>query len=176
MSRSWANINVKEEPLSLQEIMSEEFAKELQSKEYCKFAHSYAKDVNKCEIRRLPSEILNDIKDVTQEVSKFCDSDAIIAQMLQYQFDKEYDEELKRIENKKNGLSKVSVSYSNHRMVPEELLSSDSDDNEIDGYDNDNKNWDRFNDMEKEYSSMPRCGYKVHDGMYFFVSSLFIYS
>ncbi|CAF95941.1 unnamed protein product, partial [Tetraodon nigroviridis] len=48
-----------------------------------------------------------------------CDtsSDLMLAQMLQMQFDREFDDQLRREEKKFNGDSKVSISFENFRMV-----------------------------------------------------------
>lgn len=43
----------------------------------------------------------------------------MIAQMLQMQFDKEYDEMLTKTEQKFNGASKVSISFENYRRTPQ---------------------------------------------------------
>lgn len=85
------------------------------------------------------------------------ESDEVIATMLQKQFDKEYDEELKRTENKYNGSSKVSISYANYRRSESEVPDSDSDEELVDIIDR--KDWDRFDNVERSLSAMPRCGY-----------------
>uniref|UniRef100_A0AAY5KFD3 Serine/threonine-protein kinase RIO3 n=1 Tax=Esox lucius TaxID=8010 RepID=A0AAY5KFD3_ESOLU len=45
------------------------------------------------------------------------DSDLMLAQMLQMQFDKEFDTQLRTEEKKFNGDSKLSISFENYRMV-----------------------------------------------------------
>ncbi|XP_061820998.1 serine/threonine-protein kinase RIO3 [Nerophis lumbriciformis] len=45
------------------------------------------------------------------------ESDLMLAQMLQMQFDRECDDQLRREERKFNGESKVSISFENYRMV-----------------------------------------------------------
>uniref|UniRef100_A0A3P8WPG8 Serine/threonine-protein kinase RIO3 n=1 Tax=Cynoglossus semilaevis TaxID=244447 RepID=A0A3P8WPG8_CYNSE len=65
-----------------------------------------------------------------------CDttSDLVLAQMLQMQFDREYDDQLRREEKKFNGDSKVSISFENYRKVhPYE--DSDSSEDEVDWQD-----------------------------------------
>uniref|UniRef100_A0A3Q3X341 Serine/threonine-protein kinase RIO3 n=1 Tax=Mola mola TaxID=94237 RepID=A0A3Q3X341_MOLML len=65
-----------------------------------------------------------------------CDttSDLMLAQMLQMQFDREFDNQLRREEKKFNGDSKVSISFENYRMVhPYE--DSDSSEDEVDWQD-----------------------------------------
>ncbi|XP_012707208.2 serine/threonine-protein kinase RIO3 [Fundulus heteroclitus] len=61
-------------------------------------------------------------------------SDLMLAQMLQMQFDREFDDQLRREEKKFNGDSKVSISFENYRMVhPYE--DSDSSEDEVDWQD-----------------------------------------
>ncbi|ROI16400.1 Serine/threonine-protein kinase RIO3 [Anabarilius grahami] len=61
-------------------------------------------------------------------------SDLILAQMLQMEFDREFDTQLRREEKKFNGDSKVSISFENYRMVhPYE--DSDSSEDEVDWQD-----------------------------------------
>uniref|UniRef100_A0A7N6FAW9 Serine/threonine-protein kinase RIO3 n=1 Tax=Anabas testudineus TaxID=64144 RepID=A0A7N6FAW9_ANATE len=60
--------------------------------------------------------------------------DLMLAQMLQMQFDREFDNQLRREEKKFNGDSKVSISFENYRMVhPYE--DSDSSEDEVDWQD-----------------------------------------
>uniref|UniRef100_A0A665VH96 Serine/threonine-protein kinase RIO3 n=1 Tax=Echeneis naucrates TaxID=173247 RepID=A0A665VH96_ECHNA len=61
-------------------------------------------------------------------------SDLMLAQILQMQFDREFDDQLRREEKKFNGDSKVSISFENYRMVhPYE--DSDSSEDEVDWQD-----------------------------------------
>uniref|UniRef100_A0A8C2KY17 Serine/threonine-protein kinase RIO3 n=1 Tax=Cyprinus carpio TaxID=7962 RepID=A0A8C2KY17_CYPCA len=60
--------------------------------------------------------------------------DLMLAQMLQMEFDREFDTQLRREERKFNGDSKVSISFENYRMVhPYE--DSDSSEDEVDWQD-----------------------------------------
>lgn len=105
----------------------------------------------------IPEDILQAIKDADQ---KQLDSDAVIAKLLQAQFDAEHDEQLKREEIHRNKNSRVKISLKNYRMVPEELVYDD----EIDEIPIDPKaDWDRFETNEKEEKSIPRVGYKLND-------------
>lgn len=130
------------EPVNLTDIMSEQLANELQDKE------------NKLYMKSLEPES-NLKEDNIDELP--CDSDEMIALMLQKQYDKEYDEMLKRTENKFNGDSKVSISYANYRRSNDIEVESDSDEELIDVIDR--KDWDRFDNVERSLASMPRCGY-----------------
>ena len=61
-----------------------------------------------------------------------------------------------------NGQSKVHVSLSNYRMVPEGITWDESDE-EIDEYflqDDRKRDCDLFETKDKEIGQMPKCGYK----------------
>ena len=60
-------------------------------------------------------------------------SDLMLAQMLQMEFDREYDAQLRREEKKFNGDSKVSISFENYRKV--HPFDSDSSEDEVDWQD-----------------------------------------
>ncbi|XP_065093374.1 serine/threonine-protein kinase RIO3 [Ochlerotatus camptorhynchus] len=110
-----------------------------------------------CSDESIPEDILRAIEEADQ---KQRDSDAVIAKLLQAQFDCEYDEELKRVEDHRNKNSSVKISLKNYRMVPEELVY----DEEIQDTPLDPKaHWDRFETNEKEQKSMPKVGYKVNE-------------
>lgn len=121
----------------------------------------------------IPDEVLRAISNET------VDSDALIAQMLQMQYDKEYDNMLKRTEEKYNGDSKVSISFENFKRTPENfgkaresvcasklfwwwcLVDFESDDEEEIEDIRDRKDWDRFDSVLRDLTSIPVCGYKV---------------
>lgn len=155
MSSPWAKI-AQPEPINLDEIMSEEIARDLQAKENKKYYEML--DANKkesAEAVELPIDCLSEYTE---------DSDAVIAQMLQQQFDKEYDDMLKRTQDKMNGTSKVSISFENYRRVPKSFdFESDSEEEEIIDI-NDRKDWDRFDELERTFTSFPPCGYKMYNG------------
>ncbi|XP_038222273.1 serine/threonine-protein kinase RIO3 [Zerene cesonia] len=160
MSNPWKRVSAPVDVQNLSDIMSEEYAKGLQVKEELKFAEQISDTNITSESSELSPEILRQIEE--SNVKEYCDSDAIIAKVLQCQFDKEYDDELKRVEKKRNGESKVSVSFDNYRTVPEHLVyDSDSDD---DGEITERKDWDRFETNEKEFASLPKRGYIIKDG------------
>ncbi|KAF3836374.1 hypothetical protein F7725_028932 [Dissostichus mawsoni] len=70
---------------------------------------------------------------LSDEVSETT-SDQVLAKMLQLQFDREFDDQLRREEKRFNGDSKVSISFENYRMVhPYE--DSDSSEDEVDWQD-----------------------------------------
>lgn len=120
MACPWAKIE-KPEPVNFTDIMSEEVAKDLQAKEQKKYLESqftpYENDtIDISEAAAIPEDIPEDVLRALSDET--CDSDAIIAQQLQQQFDKEYDDELKRIEQHYNGSSKISISFDNFRRAP----------------------------------------------------------
>ncbi|XP_028405145.1 serine/threonine-protein kinase RIO3-like [Dendronephthya gigantea] len=81
--------------------------------------------------------------EVSLEVSSGSDTanDLMLAQMLQLQFDEEYEKDLKAKENRMNGTSKVSISFDNYRTIHPGILEGDltSSDDDID-YDDQVKN------------------------------------
>ncbi|CAK9828367.1 Serine/threonine-protein kinase RIO3 [Anthophora retusa] len=145
MSTPWAKIQPVEGPVSLLEITSEQLAISLQEKELKQCQNETVDDVN--------------IKDCTLYESSDTDNDEVIAHMLQDQFNKEYNLMLKRTEEKFNRDSKVNITYTNYRTS----LSDDQDDKDTDIEDT-NKDFDRFVSIEKQYASIPRCGYKKMGG------------
>ncbi|XP_001660046.2 serine/threonine-protein kinase RIO3 [Aedes aegypti] len=104
----------------------------------------------------IPEDILRAIEEADQ---KQLDSDAAIAKLLQAQFDSEYDDELKRVEDHRNRNSCVKISFKNYRMVPEELVYDEVQDIPVDP----KADWDRFETNEKEQKSIPKVGYKVNE-------------
>uniref|UniRef100_A0A182SQ43 Uncharacterized protein n=1 Tax=Anopheles maculatus TaxID=74869 RepID=A0A182SQ43_9DIPT len=189
MSSPWATIQPVA-AVDLQEIMSEEFARELQSKEVpsepqqaasspCKqpepgpsssksvpvpVVDSFEEPVAGCSrpldpgkhLEAVPEDVLRAIEQADQ---KEIDSDAVIAQMLQAQFDAEYDAQIKREENHRNKDSKVKVSYKNYRVIPEELLYEEPVEIAVDQ----KADWDRFETNEKEQKLLPRVGFRLNE-------------
>lgn len=145
MATPWAKIQPVEGPVSLLEITSEQLANSLQEKELRKFQIETVKDEN--------------IEDSSLYESHDTDSDATIAHMLQDQFNKEYDQMIKRTEEKFNRDAKVNISYTNYRTS----LCEDQDEKDTDIEDT-TKDFDRFVSIEKEYASIPRCGYRKMGG------------
>ncbi|XP_060662630.1 serine/threonine-protein kinase RIO3 [Drosophila nasuta] len=105
----------------------------------------------------LPPEVLKLLEDEEE-------SDAVIAQMLQSQFDHEYNEELRRIERQQNKQSKVTVTLNKFlRSGDAEFLhdtEADEDDEEDELY-RQKRDWDRFETNEKMLDAIPKCGFKV---------------
>ncbi|XP_063386796.1 serine/threonine-protein kinase RIO3 [Cydia fagiglandana] len=162
MSNPWKKVTAPVAAENLSDIMSEQYAKGLQVQEEIKFAELISdQQVCPSSSDAIPPEILQQLQDAN--LTEYCDSDAIIAKVLQCQFDKEYDDEIKRVEKKRNGDAKVSVSYDNYRNVPENLVyDTDSEDEDVEVAAK--KDWDRFETNEKEYASLPKRGYIIKDG------------
>ncbi|XP_070277379.1 serine/threonine-protein kinase RIO3 isoform X2 [Myotis yumanensis] len=103
---------------SLADVMSEQLAKELELEE---------------EAAAFPKVDVAEGPFLTGENTD-TSSDLMLAQMLQMEFDREYDAQLRREEKKFNGDSKVSISFENYRKVhPYE--DSDSSEDEVDWQD-----------------------------------------
>lgn len=183
MSSPWNKIE-QPEPVEFHNIMSEEYARGLQDKENKKFAQQFSKqysdqltasvlsesnadttEPSKSKISPpnddIPEEVLNAIKnDISYQLDDFCDSDKLIAEMLQAQFDHERDIEVKRIEKQQNKDSKVSVSYSKYRTGMDEVFDSDDDEEERD---DPKQHWDRFETNEKRLENLPKKGYGLDE-------------
>lgn len=158
MSNPWKKVAAPVEAQKLSDIMSEEFARDLQVREEIKFAE-HLSEHHVGTSNEVPVELLQEIESCNAK--EYCDSDAIIAKVLQCQFDREHDDEIKRVEKKRNGDAKVSVSYDNYRNVPSHLIYDSEDDDDFEG---DKKDWDRFETNEKEFASLPKRGFIIKDG------------
>ncbi|XP_017888323.1 serine/threonine-protein kinase RIO3-like [Ceratina calcarata] len=149
----WRKIQPVEGPISLSEITSEQLANSLQEKESKRY---------KVESVRHDTKVQDH---ATTYESNDTDSDEVIAHVLQDQFNKEYDLMLKRTEEKLNRDSKVNISYTNYRTsLSGDHGGGDGDDKDVDNEDTDGKDFDRFVSIEKEYASIPRCGYRKMGG------------
>ncbi|XP_047205037.1 serine/threonine-protein kinase RIO3 [Girardinichthys multiradiatus] len=112
----WGSVGPAAPACSLTEVMSEQLARQLDEEDAFPALSDPAVDP-------LRSEEAPDTA-----------SDLMLAQMLQMQFDREFDDQLRREEKKFNGDSKVSISFENYRMVhPYE--DSDSSEDEVDWQD-----------------------------------------
>lgn len=109
-SSPWGKIGAPEQ-VNLEDIMSEQLAKDLQDKEDRKHIVTSDKD-------KLSNQCLCIDEDELYADNEQLKSDEEIARMLQQQYDKEHDDNLKRSEEKFNGTSKVSISFSNYRRAP----------------------------------------------------------
>ncbi|XP_059098502.1 serine/threonine-protein kinase RIO3-like [Tigriopus californicus] len=155
---------------SLNDVMSEELARDLQAKEN-PIQFDIQSEID-FETLNLDSQFpLDDATETLNLDSQFplddatCKDDLLIAQMLQDQFDREADAMLQSEERHKNGTSKVTVSYSKYKMIPPHDLWDESE--EEDDYltqDDRKRDWDWYETQDKDMGEMPRCGYKQVDG------------
>ncbi|KAG5318904.1 RIOK3 kinase, partial [Pseudoatta argentina] len=139
----WAKIQPLESPVNLLDITTEQLAASMQERE-----------LKKC----FDEDNVNIMDKTMGETYDASDTgnDEVIAHLLQTQFSREYDTMLKRTEKKFNRDSKVSISFSNYSS----LYNVKDEDNTDLNVDDSNKDFDRFVSIEKEYASIPRCGYK----------------
>ncbi len=117
-SKSNSPWNIPSDPVpsaSLTDVMSEQLASDLQAKELEQPTNSNSQP-------ELTDEELAKI------LANDTDDDLIIAQMLQMQFDREYDQALGFEESHRNGTSKVTVSYEKYKAVPDNPIWDDSED------------------------------------------------
>ena len=97
-------------------------------------------------------------------------NDFLIAQMLQNQFDNEYDTVVKNEENAYNRNNKIKVSYEKYKVSQSDhpiWEDSDDEDPELLAYlnmDDRKRDWDYFEAADKETIPMPRCGYQKLGG------------
>merc|ERR1719369_2355812 len=131
--------------------MSEELADHLQKKEF--------------QVLEQPAAVPPTVPDIPPDVDFDTSDDLLIAQMLQKQFDREYDSALGKEEKNINRNSKVTVSYSKYRMMPEEARIWDDSDEELEDLyftqDDSKRDWDLFETKDKEVGDIPRCGFKM---------------
>lgn len=142
----------KDVSTSFRDLMSEDLANDIQDKENELYlngliAKGETDSSNLLEFKR------------TEDTS----DDLLLAQMLQYQFDREYDQQVNREEKQYNGNSKVSVSFDKFKICPT-WYGPDSDD-DLPEVDEENRALDSFEARERGDPLMPSCGYvKVGKG------------
>lgn len=141
----WAKIQPLENPVNLLDITSEQLAASMQERELKQY-------FNDDGANKKTDKNMGETYDASDT-----GSDEVIANLLQRQFNWEYDTMLKRTEEKFNRDSKVSISYSNYRNSSHDTKDEENGDSNVD---DSNRDFDRFVSIEKEYASIPRCGYK----------------
>lgn len=179
MASAWKPV-APVETCNLQEIMHEEYARSLQEKENEKFAVEQQFDIEAAladqlkldgkpktepdrqnQLNDIPDDVLAAIradKELSASVD-FCESDRLLAEMLQTEFDKQHDDEVNRIERHNNKGSKLAISYTNFRRhhPADDDEDDDDDDNDIEPP----KEWDRFVANEKMVRSINKKGKKI---------------
>ncbi|KAM0728963.1 Serine/threonine-protein kinase RIO3 [Formica fusca] len=141
----WAKIQPLENPVNLLDITSEQLAASMQERELKQY-------FNDDGANKKTDKNMGETYDASDT-----GSDEVIANLLQRQFNWEYDTMSKRTEEKFNRDSKVSISYSNYRNSSYDTKDEENGDSNVD---DSNRDFDRFVSIEKEYASIPRCGYK----------------
>ncbi|KAL4703667.1 hypothetical protein ACJJTC_016211 [Scirpophaga incertulas] len=164
MSNPWKKIAEPTVVNNLSDIMSEEYARGLQIKELDGYVDYEATSIFQTRPENTANSEYPELspENPIEDNKGTCDSDDVIAKVLQCQFDKEYDDEIKRIEKKRNGESKVSVSLNNYRHIPEHLVYESDSEEDIEV--TDKKDWDQFETNEKEYARLPKRGFIIKDG------------
>lgn len=185
MASPWKNIS-QVQAASLQDIMSEEYARDLQARENRKFEESLLVNASDTILNSFPctSSDCAQTKSITEEVItaeaikaaipedvlqciendpelsqslQCCDSDRLLAEMLQSEFDRENDQEVRRIEKHANKDSKIAISLNNFCR---HISKSDDTDEDDGNYDEDPpRDWDRFEKNEKLFRGISRRGF-----------------
>ncbi|EDV57782.1 serine/threonine-protein kinase RIO3 [Drosophila erecta] len=187
MSSPWVKSSDPVQQVNLADIMSEQYAHKLHDKELQRHteklkkpnehispvwgteassspAPSSLRNQSNAEEWEDYSALLNVDGNLPEDIQLPEDSDAVIAQLLQSQFDHEYNEELRRIERQQNKQSKVTVTLNKFLRDgdAEFLHDTAEDDYEEDELEQLKHDWDRFEDNERQLDSIPRCGFKVN--------------
>ena len=104
----WAHVAASPpRPSNLNEIMSEQLAEGLQVEEEQKYLKEILSSDEDEKESVLPLEL--DLSGIMSQDNTDCTSDELIANMLQMQYNKEYDLNLKKVEQKYNGSSKSKI-------------------------------------------------------------------
>lgn len=130
---------------SFRDLMSEDLAKDMLEKE------------NEAYYRSLTDDKTDPGNLISLKESDDTKDDLLLAQMLQYEFDREYDQQLNREERHFNGNSKVSVSFNKFKVCPQ-WYGPDSDD-ELPEIDEENRAIDSFEERKRKDPVIPPCGY-----------------
>lgn len=111
----------------------------------------------------IPAKLLNVLDE--KEPNAECESDAVLAQILQAQFDREYYDDLKRRERTYNKDAKVTVSFDKYK--PSFLRDDCEQDTDVASIASEATDpstaadWDRFETNERMLEAIPRCGYML---------------
>jgi len=155
---------------SLSDVMSEQLADHLETKDKIKKAASSRQEREDAELAAALAASLGVDEGgasagKTKDEGQDCSDDLMIAQMLQMQFDNEHDTIVRNEERVHNRDSKVSVSYQKYKVVPEHKIWEDSDDEDKElaeylAMDDRKRHWDCYESADKETGQMSRRGYK----------------
>lgn len=151
MASAWGgSASASSAPQNLQDIMSEQLAAHIQRKENNRFTEEHSKMLPP----NAEPELVRQFVETNLPGVDFCDSDSIIAKMLQDQFDQEYQDQIKNNEKKRNGLYKYQIPLEHSAAEPEEETVQREHERDHDTYETN----------EKDLADIPRCGYKMQDG------------
>ncbi|RWS29775.1 serine/threonine-protein kinase RIO3-like protein [Leptotrombidium deliense] len=136
-------------PVCLNDVMSEQLAHDLKDRE----EKQLLADLHEAELRSIGAFVEEPFGLVAEGDTS---NDQLLAQLLQTEFDKEYDAELLLKEKHLNGKSKVSVSFDKYRRLPNEVQSDTDEDDNIDDA---KREWDSFEKAEKSGITIGKQGF-----------------
>lgn len=110
-SNPWAKIEAPVETLSFESVMSEQLAEHLNLKEMSDLSDVVV--VNETDVKK--DKNTTDTNKLTGDPA--IDNDYMLAQLLQHEYDKEFDEMLKANEKVRNRESRVQISYDKYKLV-----------------------------------------------------------
>ena len=148
-----------EDVTSLKEVMSEQLASELSEKE----VRGYSKAINGEKATKNSSQLTASNIEASAIDDHACEDDELIAQMLQNEYDHEYDQVLRNEEKAANRDSKISVNYSKYRVIPDIPFWQEDDSDEDDRcfvYDDPKCPIDLYEAAERAEGPLPKCGYR----------------
>ncbi|XP_064597419.1 serine/threonine-protein kinase RIO3-like [Liolophura sinensis] len=109
-------------PCSFQDVMSEQLAVELTEEDHLMSDKKCQQEIDDATLAAMLAA------GVDSDDTK---NDILLAEMLQHEFDKEFDQQLQRKENKLNGTSKVSISFLNYRSSHPALGPEEGDEEDL---------------------------------------------
>ncbi|CAG2170526.1 unnamed protein product [Oppiella nova] len=157
--------------VSLDDVMSEELAKQLDEDSPAlettgaiggeDLAPNRSREED---VKKLIAESGLDLSQLLDTEGSDCSCDEVLAHLLQLEFDRQHDHNLKKEEKKVNQNSKVGISFDLYRRVRGEAFESDSDD-DFHEYGEDSKHWDSFEKSERQAVKVGRQGFAVRNGV-----------
>ncbi|XP_054159160.1 serine/threonine-protein kinase RIO3-like [Oppia nitens] len=158
--------------VSLNDVMSEELANQLDTQH----VNSFSEDIGAIggledneNIRKLMAESGLDVSQVQNLLENTNGSDTscdeLLAHILQHDFDRQHDHNLKKEEKKFNQNSKVGISYDLYRRVKDESFDSEDSDDDFHEYGEESKHWDSFEKSQRMAVKVGRQGFAVKNGI-----------
>ncbi|CAG9831733.1 unnamed protein product [Diabrotica balteata] len=143
MTSPWAKIE-QPDPVNLEEILSEEVARQLQIKEYKKLNQKNNEDL------KTAVELPDSVKTMFDNI---CDTEEALVRMLQTH----YDDQSHKVEF--NKYSTLLYNCGEDSINNDFVSDSDGEEEILDA--NERKFWDRFENLEPELDLNPQCPNKV---------------